>query len=64
VFEVDIETCEQCGGAVKVAVPAHLTFRDGGNAKGLEVIRLVKGPLLELTRRIGEKPQSADPADR
>ena len=43
-FNIDIETCSECGGAVKVAAPAHPCAR-GSNAS-MHVIASIEDPVV------------------
>ena len=59
VFNIDIETCRECGGAVKVAAPAHPCAR--GISASVHVIACIEDPVVieKIATHLNEKAASA-----
>ena len=61
VFNIDIETCRECGGAVRVAAPARPCAR--GISASMHVIACIENPVLikKILTHLKEKAASTEP---
>ena len=59
VGNIDVETCSECGGAVKVAAPAHPCAR--GISASMHVIACIEDPVVikKILTHLDEKVASA-----
>jgi hypothetical protein len=62
VFNIDIETCRECGGAVKVAAPAYPCAC--GISASMHVIACIEDPLVieKILTHLNEKPSPQERA--